>query len=247
MPRPPRRLLLPGYPLHVLQRGHNRARVFESDADHVFYLGLLQEYSQRHGCAVHAYVLMTNHVHLLISPPEVRCMSEMMRGINQVFVQRVNRHQGRCGSVWQGRPKACLVDSSSYLLNCYRYIELNPVRAAMVASPALYPWSSYSANASGRVSELVKPHRTYLGLGATAESRRAGYRGLFDETLTEEQLGRIRTSVTQGWPLGDDAFIHELESLGIKATPDRPGRPKSVPDLSQTGARPGPELGLALV
>jgi len=236
MPRPPRRLLLPGYPIHVLQRGHNRARVFGSDADHILYLGLLQEFSKRYSCAVHAYVLMTNHIHLLVSPPEIRCLSDMMRGVNQIFVQHVNRHQGRCGSVWQGRPKTCLVDSNSYLLNCYRYIELNPVRAGMVELPWLYPWSSHSTNASGRVSNLIEPHPTYLGLGATDESRQAGYRRLFAEALSAEQLGRIRTSVTQGWPLGDDAFIRELQGVGIKATPGRAGRPKSGPDLGQARA-----------
>jgi putative transposase len=210
--------------------------VFASDADHILYLGLLQEFSQRYSCAVHAYVLMTNHVHLLVSPPEISCFSDMMRGVNQVFAQHVNRHQRRCGSVWQGRPQTCLVDSSTYLLNCYRYIELNPVRAGMVESPWLYPWSSYSTNASGRLSELIDPHPTYLGLGATRETRQAGYRRLFAEELTLEELGKIRIAVTQGLPLGDDAFVRELESAGVKATPGRAGRPKSGPDLGQARA-----------
>jgi len=239
MPRSPRRMLLSGYPVHVLQRGHNRGQVFGSDADHILYLGLLQEFSKRYACVVHAYVLMTNHVHLLVSPPEVVCLSNMMRDVNQIFVQHVNRHQGRCGSVWQSRPKTCLVDSDSYFLNCQRYIELNPVRARMVQFPWLYPWSSFSANGSGRVSELVKPHDAYLRLGASPEIRQAAYRELFEEAIGDEMLGKIRASVSQGWPLGDEAFVRELESLGVKSTPGRAGRPKS--------AKSGPDLGQARV
>src|SRR5687768_7672305 len=191
MPRPLRRWLLPGYPVHVIQRGHNRSRVFNSDSDHVLYLGLLQEHSRRHECAVHAYVLMTNHVHLLVSPPDAVRLSKLMQDVNQMFVQHVNRHQNRCGSAWQGRFKACLVDTANYFLTCQRYVELNPVRAGMVESPCLYPWSSYATNAGGRPSGLVKPHRTFLGLGVTPESRQAVYRGLFDEAITDELLGRI--------------------------------------------------------
>jgi putative transposase len=212
----------------VLQRGHNRARCFGSDADHVLYLGLLQQFSKRHECAVHAYALMTNHVHLLVSPPDAACLAGMMRGVNQVFVQHVNRHQNRCGSVWQGRYKTCLVDSSSYFLTCQRYIELNPVRARMVDSPSEYPWSSYPTNASGQGSLLLTPHAVYLDLGATQERRQATYRGLFDEVITAESLGKIRAAVNSGWPLGDEAFVQEVESrLGIKTVPGKPGRPKS--------------------
>ena len=232
--------LLPGQPVHVLQRGHNRARCFESDADQVLYLGLLQEFSARHDCSIHAYVLMSNHVHLLVSPPEARNLSHMMRDVNQIYVQHVNRHQSRCGSTWQGRFKSCPVDSNSYFLNCQRYIELNPIRANMVEAPWLYKWSSYAFNASGRPSELLTPHPTYLRLGANEESRLAAYRAFLGETPTAEELGKIRASVNNGWPLGDDAFIRKVESeFGIKATPGLPGRPKRPEIRDGPGTDPG--------
>ncbi|HEX5130295.1 MAG TPA: transposase, partial [Usitatibacter sp.] len=167
MARSARRNLLPGYPLHVIQRGHNRDTCFRSDAGRILYLGLLEESSKRQGCAVHAFVLMTNHVHLVVSPPEIPPFSKMMKDLNQGFAQFVNRRNNRCGSVWQGRPRALMIDSESYLLTCQRYVEDNPVRAGMVQSPWLYPWSSYSTNAVGRKSSLVTPHPIYSRLGAT--------------------------------------------------------------------------------
>ena len=207
----PLRNLPSGYPVHVLQRGHNRARCFTSDGDHVLYLGLLQESSKRFGCAIHAYVLMTNHYHLLVSPPSADALSRMMRRVNQVYVQHVNRHQNRCGTTWQGRPKMSPVDSDSYFLTCLRYIELNPVRASMVDSPWLYPWSSYSVNAAGRASELVTPHPTYLELGATPEARQGAYRALFAEAIDLETLGKIRAAVNRSQPLGDEAFVRQVD------------------------------------
>src|SRR5688572_3941808 len=204
MPRLLRRDIPPGYPIHLLQRGHNRAACFGSDADNVLYLGLLQEYSRRHACSVHAYVLMSNHIHLLVSPPaDIYCLSRMMRDINQVFGQHTNRQRNRCGTVWQGRPKMCVVDSETYFLTCQRYVELNPVRAGMVDGPWLYPWSSYSANAAGRASGIVTPHPLYLGLGASDEVRQAAYRSLFDQPIDAETLGRIRSSVNRGTALSN--------------------------------------------
>ena len=211
MPRSPRRALLAGYPLHVLQRGHNRGPCFTSDSDHALYLGLLQEYSTRHCCAVHAYVLMTNHLHLLVSPQDIPGLSRMMRGINQIFGQHVNRRSNRCGSVWQGRFKACLVDSGTYFLTCQRYIELNPVRAGMVDKAWLYPWSSYGTNGDGRPSQLVTPHIRYLELGETPASRQAAYRGLFNQAISAEVIARIRTAIHRDRPLGDDAFVQDVD------------------------------------
>jgi putative transposase len=207
----PRRRLLPGYPLHVLQRGHNRDRCFGSDADHALYLGLLQEFSRRHACAIHAYVLMTNHVHLLMSPPDIPRLSKMMKDVNQIFVQCVNRRSGRCGSAWQGRFKAFVVDSGEYFLTCQRYVELNPVRAGMVKQPVHYPWSSYSTNANGKPSGFLTAHTTYLSLGATSATREAAYRSLFGQAIGPELLARIRSSVNRSLPLGDEAFVREVE------------------------------------
>jgi putative transposase len=222
-----RRRLLPGYPIHVLQRGHNRARSFHSDDDHVLYLGLLQEFSKRHGCAIHAYVLMTNHIHLLVSPPTIPALSGMMKDLNQIYVQHVNRHQRRCGSLWQGRFKSCLVDSERYFLTCQRYIELNPVRAGLVDYPSAYPWSSYPINADGQPSGLITPHAMYLGLASDAEDRIGAYRMLFGQSIAPELLARIRTSVNRGRPLGDEAFVRAIDS--------------------QTEVRPGSDRGLTEV
>jgi putative transposase len=247
MARPLRRFLLPGYPIHVIQRGHNKDCVFNTDADHILYLGLLQEFARRHECNVHAYVLMTNHVHLLVSPPEVRCLSKMMQDVNQVFVQSVNRHQNRSGSSWSGRFKACLVDTDQYLITCQRYIELNPVRAGMVRSPRMYPWSSYAANAAGGASDLIKPHPTYVALASSTEHRQAAYGRLFEEEMSEEVLAKIRSSVNRGWPLGGEAFCREMDRLGIATRPAKAGRPKVVPEQGQTRVRPGSERGLTPV
>jgi putative transposase len=211
MPRPLRRNLLAGYPIHVLQRGHNRADCFGSHAEHDLYLGLLQEYAKRHGCAVHAYVLMTNHMHLLVSPPDIPPLSMMMRDINRIYGLHFNRSRNRVGSVWQSRFKACLVDSDQYFLTCQRYIELNPVRAGMVEDPARYPWSSYPTNAAGRPSALVAPHALYLALGSAGERRQAAYRSLFGQAISAETLARIRGAVNRSKPLGDEEFVRKVE------------------------------------
>lgn len=158
---------------------------------------------------------MTNHIHLLVSPPEAVRLSKLMQDVNQVFVQYVNRHQGRSGSAWSGRFKSCVVDTDNYFLTCQRYIELNPVRAGMVHTPRLYPWSSYAVNATGRESDLIKPHSTYLELGAAPELRLAAYRRLFDEPITDEVLAKIRASINRGWPLGGEAFCREMQGLGV--------------------------------
>jgi putative transposase len=227
MPRAPRRSLLSGYPLHVLQRGHNKARCFTGEVDHGLYLGLLQEYSKRHSCAVHAYVLMSNHVHLLVSPPDIPAISRLMRDVNQIFGQYVNRKNDRCGSVWQGRFKASLVDSKDYFLTCQRYIELNPVRACMVGRPDDHAWSSYGTNGSGQPSTLITPHPRYLSLGTTTEERLATYRGLFKVRISEEEISKIRTAIQRSRPLGSDAFIQEVER--IQAEEDS----EPVPHVSQ--------------
>jgi putative transposase len=185
-------------------------------------------------CAVHGYVLMTNHVHLLVSPPDADRLSKLMQDVNQVFVQYVNRHQGRSGSAWSGRFKSCLVDTDSYFLNCQKYIELNPVRAGMVQTPRLYPWSSYAVNAMGRESELVKPHPTYLELGFDADARHRSYRQLFDEPITDEVMAKIRASINRGWPLGGEAFCQEMERLGLPTRPGRVGRPKLGSERGQS-------------
>ena len=210
MPRR-RRSDLPGYTHHVRQRGNNRAACFSRDADRVLYLALLEELVEKEGCAIHAYVLMTNHVHLLVTPDRPRAISRLMQRLGQRYVQRFNRVYQRTGTLWEGRFKACVVDSDTYLLRCHRYIELNPVRAGMVTHPGDYPWSSYMANAEGRHSSLLRMHPRVEQLGQDAMARQKAYRRLFQTSLTEVDLLKIRASCSTGVPLGSPEFVDAVE------------------------------------
>jgi putative transposase len=204
VPRPPR-LELAGVPLHVIQRGNNRAACFFGDADRRFYLKCLGKSAARTGCLIHAYVLMTNHVHLLVTPGAPGAVGEMLQDIGRRYVRVINNIHERTGTLWEGRFKSSLVDSERYLLTCHRYIELNPVRAGIAAHPSAYPWSSHTHYASGKDDELITEHREFLGLGATPEERRAAFRELFLDTLDETTLVHIREAVNAGRALGSPA------------------------------------------
>jgi len=231
MPRP-RRLEPAGVTLHVVQRGNNRAACFYGDIDRHFYLKCLREYAERRGCAVHAYALMTNHVHLLVTPAEEGGVSSMLQDIGRHYVRTVNDAHERTGTLWEGRFKSNLIDSETYLLTCHRYIELNPVRAGMVPAPADYPWSSHNHYARGHSNPLISEHPAYLELGTTAEDRRLRFLSLFDEPLKESELTTLRMSVNKGWALGSEQFFDRLEAtLGRSVRPARRGRPpKELPD-----------------
>jgi len=214
-------------PLHIIQRGNNRGACFYADEDYSRYLSHLTELSERYRCAVHAYVLMTNHVHLLLTPEREDSASLLMKHLGQRYVQYVNRAYGRSGTLWEGRFRSCLAQSEEYVLVCYRYIELNPVRAAMVQRPADYRWSSHAANAHGAVSDLVTPHEQYLRIGRTDQARREGYRALFKAHLDAEAIDQIRRSTNGNYALGDERFKKQIEeALGRRARPGKPGRPK---------------------
>ena len=173
------RLLLPGVPLHLIQRGNNRSACFYADEDYLFYLDNLKLQAEQHGCAVHAWCLMTNHVHLLVTPSKPESASLMMKGLGQRFVQYINRTYARSGTLWEGRFRSCLLQEEDYVLACYRYIEMNPVRASMVEHPAEYRWSSYGANAHGLPSAIIEANPLYTQLGETADLRASAYRELF--------------------------------------------------------------------
>lgn len=151
MARPPR-LEIPGVPLHVIQRGNNRAACFFGDIDRRFYLRCLAQSAVRRGCEIHAYVLMTNHVHLLVTPSEAGAVGAMLQDVGRRYVRVINTLHNRTGTLWEGRFKSSLVDTETYLLSCHRYIELNPVRAGIVTHPAAYPWSSYQHYAAGKIN-----------------------------------------------------------------------------------------------
>ena len=205
------RFVIPGQPQHVIVRGNNRTEIFCADTDYQFYLEKLQLACDKHACKLHAYVLMTNHAHLLITPHGEQSMGKAMQMLGRYYVQYYNYTYQRTGTLWEGRYKATLIDSEAYLLTCMRYIELNPVRADMVAHPSNYPWSSYHCNALGRRSELVAPHIEYLRLGKTNEERRAAYRQLFKHHIAESSLNEIRDSTNKAWVLGNDRFKQRIQ------------------------------------
>lgn len=204
------RLTLPGVPLHVIQRGHCRQQCFFIDEDFEVYRRWLREHAVANECQIHAYVLMSNHVHLLVSVAEVRGLAGMMKGVAQRYAQYFNDRHRSSGALWDGRYKSCLVQTEQYLLVCQRYIELNPVRAGMVGFAGNYRWSSYRANAEGRPDVLLTPHVVYQRLGLSESERRQAYVRLFQEALTPQQIERIRAAGNSGRPLGDDAFVAEL-------------------------------------
>ena len=229
MARPPR-LEFPCVPHHVLQRGVNRAACFFGDADRRFYLKCLTDAATRRGCAIHAYVLMNNHVHLLTTPSEPGAIGAMMQDMGRRYVRVVNTLHGRTGTLWEARYKSSVIDSENYLLTCQRYIELNPVRAGMVPHAAAYPWSSHSYYSGERANGLVSEHPVYASLGASAPERRAAYMELFRAMLDERTLARLREAINTDSAFGSEAFLDRLEAQsGRSARVPVRGRPaKSV-------------------
>jgi putative transposase len=230
MPRKPR-LFVSGLPAHIVQRGNNRQPIFFEESDFRLYLSLLAEARDRYGCAVHTYVLMTNHVHLLMTPEERSSISCVMQYIGRQYVPYVNSKYGRSGTLWEGRFRASTVETSNYLLACYRYIEMNPVRAGIAGHAAEYSWSGYRHNALGQFNGLITPHGEYLALGKTLDSRVKSYRRLFDCPMSENQLREIRDFLQSGTPLGNKRFSEEIEStLTARVGYVRRGRPRIEPE-----------------
>ena len=205
------RFVLPGQPQHIILRGNNRNDIFCTDADYLFFLEKLKLACEKHGCFLHAYVLMTNHVHLLISPQAEHSLSKALQMLGRYYVQYYNYSYQRTGTLWEGRYKATLIDSVTYLLTCMRYIELNPVRAGMVAHPSGYSWSSYHCNALGKVDELLTPQLEYKRLGKTVSDRQAAYRQLFKHHLPESSIDEIREATNKAWVLGSDRFKQRIQ------------------------------------
>lgn len=220
------RLTIAGVPLHVIQRGHNRSACFFAATDYLYYLEQLTAQAGRFTCAVHAYCLMTNHVHLLLTPASAEGCGRTMKHLAQRHAQHVNRTYRRSGTLWEGRFRSCLVESEPYLLACCRYIELNPVRAGLVRDPRDYPWSSYRANAEGALDTCVTPHERYLALGCDPAERRDEYRALCRTGLAAAPLDAIRSATNGGFVLGSARFAEQIASvLGRRVTRGQPGRP----------------------
>jgi putative transposase len=221
------RLDMPKVPQHVVQRGNNRQPCFAAEEDYLAYIEDLSDAAFHCGCAIHAYALMTNHVHLLVTGAERGAVSHMMQRLGRRYVVSFNARYRRTGTLWEGRFKSSLVDSEHYLFACHRYIELNPLRAAMVADPAEYRWSSYRHNALGEVNRMVTPHPLYLQLGPTPAARQAAYHALFSNTLADEDLANIRIHVQQQKVLGTSRFQIEIGALLARNVMVRPrGRPR---------------------
>lgn len=219
---------LPGIPQHIIQRGNNRLPCFLDDGDRHRYLTVVAQALTRFGCRLHAYVLMTNHVHLLITPPESGALSRLMQTFSRNYVGLFNGRHGRTGTLWEGRYKACLVDSDHYLLACMLYIELNPVRAWMVELPDDYAWSSFRSNAHCHHDLLLTPHDTYQALAPDPASRRVAYRQLFEDALPAGLVTEIRAHLKQQRAFGGDPFKAWVEARTGRFSGVRPaGRPVS--------------------
>tara|TARA_Y100000782_G_scaffold19407_1_gene20355 strand:+ start:16734 stop:17402 length:669 start_codon:yes stop_codon:yes gene_type:complete len=218
-------MTVPGIPHHVIQRGNNRQACFYCDEDYLTYLEWLKEYAQEFDCEVHAYVLMTNHVHLLVTPSTITSLSSFMKALSQRYVQYINRTYKRSGSFWEGRYKSSVTSEDHYVLACYRYIELNPVRASMVEHPAEYRWSSYRVNAQGEASDIISPHPTYLAL-ADDSIRFEAYRDLFRYELDPGLVDELREATKGNLAFGSEKFKKQIEdAIGYSMEPRKIGRP----------------------
>jgi putative transposase len=226
MARPPR-IDIAGMPQHIIQRGNNRNECFFAERDYRRYLDFLKLATRKYGCSIHAYVLMTNHVHLLATGERAGSLSNMMQSLGRRYVRYVNKVYSRTGTLWEGRFRSSLVDSDHYLLACHRYIELNPVRAAVVTETGNYRWSSFAHNARGQEDDVISPHDCYQTLGASTEKRCAAYRRLFSNSMAAGELKLIRDHINQGKVLGSSKFQDRVKSLlGRDVKMSKSGRPK---------------------
>ncbi|MDD5330245.1 MAG: transposase [Sulfuricella sp.] len=226
------RYVIPGQPQHIIQRGNNRQAIFAAEADYQFFRDVFVEAARKHGLEIHAYVWMTNHVHLLATPKLHDSISKTVQSAGRRYVQYFNSAYQRSGTLWEGRYRSTVVDSEQYLLTLMRYIELNPVRADMVSDPGDYPWSSYRRNALNGVglhADFVTPHPEYMGLGQTAEERQNAYRQLFHASIKTNDLTQIRECTHKGWALGGDGFTKQIEVLAQRRAASRGvGRPRKT-------------------
>ena len=235
------RVIVPDVALHLRQRGNDRQACFRHESDRLVYLSNLGELCRRWQCALHAYCLMTNHVHLLLTPADDDGPALLMRDLGRCYVSYFNRRHGRTGSLWEGRFRSCLVDSPDYVLGCYRYIELNPVRAGMVSSPATYRWSSHAGNHGARADPLLAPHAEYLALAEETGRRRANYLGLFDEKKDEKLAAAFREATDGGYPLVGEQLRARLEAAGVRLERGKPG-PRPEPETETKEIEAQPEL-----
>ncbi|NOR42083.1 MAG: transposase [Gammaproteobacteria bacterium] len=226
MPRKPR-MYLPGVPCHVIQRGNNRDATFFAEQDYQFYLVCLYEAARKYHVKIHAYVLMTNHVHLLMTPQLKESISLVMQSIGRRYVQYINKEYRRTGTLWESRHKESLIDGERYLLVCSRYIEMNPVSANMVKHPSQYKWTSYMCNAHGVFNKLICHHEVYSRLGVNEGERQKTYASLFDDVMDVKEFKIVRNAVRFSMPTGDSRFQKKVEqAINRKIGYSHRGRPR---------------------
>lgn len=223
------RLTLPGVPHHILQRGNNRQPIFSGPADYQLMLTLLEAHARAQAVAVHGYVLMPNHFHLLATPETATGVASMMQAVGRAYVRRYNQAQGRSGTLWEGRYRSTLIDAGTYLVPCLVYMDLNPVRAELVAEAADYPWSSYAHFAGHATQRLITPPAQYWALGNTPFAREAAYAERVRAGLSVAQVQALSDAVSSGWPLGAAEFLDDLQGrTGRRVARGQPGRPPRV-------------------
>jgi putative transposase len=222
------RFVITGYPHHVIQRGHNRQEVFTSDEEYLYYLDNLGEWKERLGCRIYAYCLMATHVHLVVDPGERGAnLALLMKRLAGRQTRFMNSRQHWTGTLWEGRYKSSPISADDYLLACSRYVELNPVRAGIVADPAAYRWSSCADKVQGGGFAWLDRDPVYLGLGVTAEERQARYRQLMLDAVDADEMQLMRQSIQRGGLIGGSGFVEEIAALTGKRIELRgPGRPK---------------------
>jgi putative transposase len=233
------RLILPDQPHHVIQRGNDRQLIFREEEDYQRFLGWLKAAAKFYRVAIHAYVLMPNHLHLLATPNDDEGLAQMMQKVGRFYVPWFNAKYGRSGGLFQGRFRTSLVDSERYFMACSRYIELNPVRAHLAEAPLDYRWSSYAHHAGVRTDPVVSDHSLYWSLGNTPFQREAAYMELIEQGHSSDELEMISRAVTKGQPLGSDAFKAELErKTQRQILPAKRGRPFKVAQPDASASRP---------
>jgi len=223
------RLTVPGYPHHIIQRGNNRQAIFADTSDYELLLRLIQENSREFRVAIHAYVLMSNHFHLLATPETTEGIPRMMQAVGRRYVRIYNQKQARTGTLWEGRYKSTIIQAERYLLACMVYIDLNPVRAGMVADPRAYPWSSHGHYLGMRRDKLVTPHPLYWQLGNTPFARDAAYAELVASGISAKQKLELSESALHGWALGEADYVADLQRrTPRRVAKGRAGRPPAM-------------------
>ncbi|NML47692.1 transposase [Ramlibacter sp. G-1-2-2] len=220
------RLTVPGQPHHIIQRGNNRQAIFETRADYELLLELLDENARKQHVALHAYVLMSNHFHLLATPETAEGIPQMMQAVGRRYVRTYNNRHQRTGTLWEGRYRSTLIQADRYLLACMAYIDLNPVRAGMVSDPAQYPWSSHQHYIGLKADKLVTPHPLYWDLGNTPFARDQAYADMVRAGIAQEQQQALTDSALRGWALGEPDYVADLQRrTERRVTRAQAGRP----------------------